>query len=484
MIPPDVDPGPSSGRMWAGLLAASFGLFLTALDITVNVALPDITESFGTSLETVQWIIIFYVGSTTGMELGLGGAADAYGLRRLYVIGLLTYTLAVFLIGVAPNLGLVLGLRVLQAAGNGLILASAPAIVTLLHPPRQRGRALGTMAGLGTLGAIVGSIGGGFLVDAFEWRAIFLARVPLGLLAVAVALAAVGNGAESRQRPSYDLRGAVTLFVGLAALILAVAVGGREGWTRSPVIALGAAALVSLSAFVVVERGTSHPIMDLAILKHRVLAPALLASLLVTVATFVSWFILPFYVSDTLGASATTWGLMLMLMTVASAVTSPVGGWLSDETDPSYTITVALLASTLTMLWMSRLDASSSLGDVAMRMAVAGVGAGLFQAANANLIMGLFPLDRLAMGGAIMSVSRSLGTVSSVAIMGALFTARQAARAATAADGGAPGEPRAFVLAFHDLYLVSTALSGIAVLVSLSYWPRALRALGSRKWRA
>ena len=482
MTPPDKGTGPSSGRMLAGLLAAAFGLFLTALDITVNVALPEITASFGTSLETVQWIIIFYVGSTTGMELGLGGAADVYGLKRLYIIGLLTYTLAVFLIAVAPNLSLVLGLRVLQAAGNGLILASAPAIVTLLHPPRQRGRALGTMVGLGTLGAIAGSIGGGFLVDALGWRAIFMARVPLGLLAIAVAMVALSRGADTRQRPAYDVRGAVTLFVGLAALILSVAIGGREGWTLPHVIGLGSAALVSLSAFVVIERRTSHPIMDLTILRHRVLAPALLASLLVTVATFVSWFILPFYVSDTLGASAQTWGLMLMVMTVAGAVTSPAGGWMSDQAHPSYTITVALSVSALAMLWFSRLDASSSMGDVAMRMAVAGLGTGLFQAAHANLIMGHFASDRLAMGGAIMSVSRSLGTVSSVAIMGALFSARQAARGETAADGG--GEPQAFVLAFHDLYLVSAALSAVAVLVSLSYWPRAVRALGPRKQRA
>jgi EmrB/QacA subfamily drug resistance transporter len=470
--------------MWAGLIAAAFGLSLTTLDITVNVALPEISDSFGTTLETVQWIIIFYVGSTTGMELGLGGAADVYGLKRLYVIGLLTYTLAVFLIGVAPTLDLVLGLRVLQAAGNGLILASAPAIVTLLHPPRQRGRALGTMVGLGTLGAIAGSAGGGFLVDALGWRVIFLARVPLGLLAIAVAVIALDNGSETRQRPPYDLRGSVTLFAGLASLILFIAIGGREGWTLPHVIALGAVALVALSAFVVVERSRPHPIMDLTILRHRVLVPALLASLLVTVGTFVSWFILPFYVSDVLGASARTWGLMLMVMMLAGAATSPVGGWISDRTNPSYAITAALAVSALAMLWFSRLDASSDVGDVAVRMAVAGVGMGMFQAANANLIMGHFASDRLAMGGAIMSVSRSLGTVSSVAIMGALFSARLAARAGTAADGGGPGEPHVFVLALHDLYLVSALLSTAAVVVSLSYWPRALRALGPKKYRA
>ena len=478
MTPSGDGPGLGVGRMWAGMIAAAFGLSLCALDITVNVALPDISRCFGTTLETVQWIIIFYVGSTTAMELGLGGAADIYGLKRLYVIGLMTYTLTVFLIGVAPNLDLVLGLRVLQAAGNGLILASAPAIVTLLHPRRQRGRALGTMAGLGTLGAIAGAIVGGILVDVLGWRAIFLARVPLGLLAIAVAVAVLKKDTETHQRPPFDMRGSVTLFVGMAALILYVAIGGREGWALPRGIALGAVALVALSAFVIVERGTPHPIMDLTILRHRVLAPALLASLLVTVATFVSWFILPFYVSDILGTSAQTWGLMLMVMTLTAAVTSPAGGWMSDRAHPSYTITAALAVSALAMLWFSRLDASSAVGDVAMRMAVAGAGMGMFQAANANLIMGHFAFDRLAMGGAIMSVSRSLGTVSSVAIMGALFSARLEARAVAAVDGGGLGESQVFVLALHDLYMVSALLSTAAVLVSLSNWPRALRPLG------
>ena len=119
---------------WLGLVAASTGLFLGSLDITVNVALPDITDSFGTDVQTIQWIIIFYVGSTTGLQLSLGSAADIYGLKRFFIIGIGTYTLAVLLIGFAPVLSLVFGLRVLQAVGNGLMLASAPALVTAAFP--------------------------------------------------------------------------------------------------------------------------------------------------------------------------------------------------------------------------------------------------------------------------------------------------------------------------------------------------------------
>ncbi|MCI0841875.1 MAG: MFS transporter, partial [Chloroflexi bacterium] len=168
---------------WLGLVAASFGLFLASLDITVNVALPDITSDLGTDIRTIQWIIVFYVGSTAGLQLSIGSAADIYGLKRFYLIGLCTYTVAVFLIGLAPTLSLVFGLRVLQAVGNGMLLASVPALVTSMFPREERGRGLGLMSGIATLGLITGALAGGVLVDAFGWRAIFLARVPLGLAA-------------------------------------------------------------------------------------------------------------------------------------------------------------------------------------------------------------------------------------------------------------------------------------------------------------
>ena len=473
-ITPD-NAAPITGRMWAGLVAAALGIFLTALDVTVNVALPNITEDLNTDLETVQWIIIFYVGGTTGMQLGLGGAVDMYGLKRFFVVGLLAYMLAVFLIGVAPGFGYVLGLRVFQAVGNGLILAAAPAIVTGLFPARSRGRALGMMAGLGTLGMITGSLGGGVLVDAFGWRAIFLGRLPLCLLGIAFALVALRETKSAGSRAPYDLRGAVTLFVGMASFILFVTLGGRDGWTLSYVLGLAALAVASMTVFARIERRALRPILDLALLKHRVLAPALLAAFLVTVATFINWFILPFYVSDVIGASARAWGVLLMLQALTSAVTAPVGGWLSDRAHPSHTITAAIAISALAMFWFSTLDAQSTMADVAMRMIAAGVGMGVFQASNANLIMGSFARDRLGMGGAVMTLSRSLGTVSSVAIMGALFTARQAARSGPSAVDDGAIDPPTFVLAFQDLYTVSAVLAALAVVESLSYWPQTMR---------
>ena len=456
----------SSRVRWAGLVAAASGVFLTALDITVNVALPDITSSFGTDAVTIQWIIIFYVGASAGMQLGLGGAADAFGLKRMFMLGLVSYTAAVLAIGLSGSLALVFGLRVFQAVGNGLLIALGPAIVTSLFPAEFRGRALGIMAALGTLGMISGSLGGGALVDALGWRAIFLARVPLCLLAIGFAAFYLRVPGRPGSGSRFDLPGAVVLFVAVASLILALALGGRNGWTEMYVLALAVTSACGFGAFVFVERGASNPILELSLLRHRLLAPALLVSLLVFVSTFVNWFILPFFVIETLGASASVWGLLLMLMTAANSVSAPVGGWLSDRANPAYTITAAVMVSALAMLVMSRLGEGSSVTAVGVGLMMVGVGTGLFQSSSANLIMGSVPPDRLGMGGGIMGLARGMGTVSSVAIMGAVFAARETARAdSETADA-------AFVLAFRDTYTVAVALAAVAVVVSFALWPR------------
>ena len=468
----------SSRAQWIGLISAASGMFLTSLDITVNVALPNITDSLGTDAVTIQWIIILYVGSSTAMHLGLGGAADAFGLKRMFVLGLIAYTVAVVAIGFAQSLGVVFGLRVFQAVGNGLLMALAPAIVTYLFPPEFRGRALGIMAALGTLGMMVGSLGGGVLVDAFGWRAIFLGRAPLCLAAIAFSAVLLRLPDDSTERRrggerggsrGFDAWGAATLFSAVGALILMLSLGGRHGWTAAYVPLLGVVSVVSVAAFVAVERRAERPVLQLSVLRNRTLAPALVVSMLAMVSTFVNWFLLPFFVVESLGASASVWGLLLMLMTIATALSAPLGGWLSDRWHPAYTITGGLVAATVAMVALAFMGQSSSVVHVALGLIGVGVGTGLFQSANANLIMGNMPADRLGMGGGIMGLSRGLGTVFSVAIMGAIFSARVGLREASLP------EDEAFILAFQDTYRIAVVIGVAAIAVSCAIWPTFLK---------
>ena len=444
-------------------------MFLTSLDLAVNVALPDITADLGTDLRTVQWIIVLYVGSSTSLQLGLGSAADVYGLRRFYIIGLAAYALAVLLIGLAPTLPIVLALRVTQAVGNGLIVASAPALITAIFPSDERGRALGLMSAISTLGMISATLGGGVLVDTFGWRSIFLARVPLTLITILLALLIL---AESRPkvRPRFDLRGAALAAVGLACLVLFLTLGGRIGWLSPAVILLGIGSAAALILLVRLERGVTHPILDPRLLKHPLLVPVITASFLMFMSTFVNLFILPFYVSDVLEVDARALGFLLMLTPVIGGAVAPIGGWLSDRMPPAYLTTTALIISAAAMLWFSTLTAESFVEDVALRMALGGIGLGVFQAANATLIMGAVPRDRLGSGGALISLSMSMGIVTSVALMGGVFDGRLALY-----EADSPDTTQAFVLAFRDTYIVAAALGALAVAVSLSYWPAVLR---------
>ncbi|HJL52357.1 MAG TPA: MFS transporter, partial [Arenicellales bacterium] len=163
-------------------------MLLASLDFSVNVGLPEIARSFDANLTSVYKIITVYLGATATVQLILGRVADVYGLKRIYILGLLAYGLAVLLIGVATTLESVIATRILQALGNAVFLALSPAIVTASVPDTYRGQALGWMTAIGMIGMILGSFGAGFVIDHYGWRWIFLARVPLTILALGMSI--------------------------------------------------------------------------------------------------------------------------------------------------------------------------------------------------------------------------------------------------------------------------------------------------------
>ena len=428
--------------------------------------MPNITNSFGTDVQTVQWIIIFYVGSTTGLQISLGSAADTYGIKRFFIIGLIVYTIAVLLISVAPHLSLVMGLRVFQAVGNGLLVASAPALVTRAFPSNERGKALGLMSGIGLSGMLIGSLAGGVLVDAFGWRSIFAARVPIGLISVFIALFALKeSNIEGSKR--FDFIGSIVLFICVASFILCLTLGGINGWKSLPVLTLGTLSCLSLTIFVKIQKGSEHPIVQASLLKDRTLTPAFTSAYLISFATFINFFILPFFVSDILGRDAKTWGMLLMLTPLVGGISAPLGGWMSDRMPAAYLTTFGLIIMAAVIFSFTLLDSESTSVMVATRMACMGIGMGIFQASHTNLVMGNKPSSRLATGGALLTMSRSIGVATSVAIMSAVLSARENLHSLSGI-----GDDKAFVMAFQDVYLISAGIGLLSILVSIFCWPR------------
>ena len=276
------------------------------------------------------------------------------------------------------------------------------------------------------------------------------------------------TGGVKRSRPGFDVAGALTSFVAFVALILFLTLGGRGGWAAPTVVGLGAVAAIFLAAFGYFERRAARPLLDLALLGDRVLLPAVITAVLLFMATFVNLFIFPFYAVGVLGTSATTLGVLLVLMPIVTALFAPLGGWLSDRMSAARLSTAATAATVAVLYALSRLDEQSSIVEVGVRMGLLGIGFGVFQAANASLVMGSVSADRLGMGGSIMALSRGLGSVVSVAVLSAVFAAQLDSHG---------GDGSAFAPAFRDTYLVATGIAAVALPISLLCWPARNRSI-------
>ena len=477
MTAPTVEPGGTdvyaSSGVWVRRMvatAAGLGMFLAAMDIALNVALPSITRSFDTDRHTVQWVIVAFVATRAGLVLGAGSFGDRFGLRPVYLFGVSTYLASMFLIAFSPNLESMVGFRVVQALGTGCLYAVAPAVAAQVFPPHRSGLSMGfTMASQG-LGMLAGTLGAGLLVRWFGWEAVFLGRAPLAAAALLLALFFLSRKDRSGSESPFDAAGALTLTGALVCLVTGLRIGGSHGWTFPAVLALLSVTPVLLGGFWRTEARTAWPVLPLGLLRVNGFVIAASTIFLGHFGVFVIWFIFPFYVEDTLGRGPFSLGVMLAAMSLANAGFAGVGGWLCDRAGTRAVGTAGLTVLGGGLLYMGFLDSGAGLFQVSLRIFVAGAGLGLFQAAAYALMLHSVPPDRLGTGSAMLSLTQAFGTVLSVAGIGevlALSTDHHAAKLVS--SGLAPGlvEVGAFAGAFQDAFRLGAAVAWVGAGVFL-----------------
>ena len=463
------------GKNWFLLGAASAGMFLSSLDFSVNVGLPDIAHDLDASLQSIYWIITVYIGATASLQLVVGRVADLYGLRRVYLVGLVAYGIAVSMIAFSPALESVLAFRWVQAIGNAIFLATSPALITAVFPARVRGTALGMMTAIGMGGMIVGSLGAGLVIDMLGWRWIFLGRVPLTLLALLLAVRALPV-LTPEHRGTLDWSSATLLVTGFPVLLSVFYFARTLGWLSPATIGVSVLALAMCYRLVWRQLRAEQPLLDVAILRRTEVALGLIANFFLYLSIFVCWFILPFFTSEVVGASATVIGLLLALPALCLLVSSPLGGLLADKTNPALISTFGIMLVFAGLVSFLFFDQQTGVFEIAIRMAVLGVGMGVFQSSNLSLVMGGVNTSELGMGGALAGLSRNLGAMTSVAVLGSLFAVLQsgASDGATGVDGSAlPSE--AYIYAFRISYAVAAGLALVGTAVAASSWIAAIR---------
>ena len=312
---PELDP-----LRWKSLSVVCAAFFMTVLDVSiVNVALPSIGRSLNFSPDALQWVITAYAITFGGFLLLGGRAADLLGRRRVFLVGVVVFTVASFLCGLAPTEGVLIASRALQGFGAAIISPAALSIITTtFEEGSERNKALGIWGAMGGSGAAVGVLAGGVLTKYLGWEWIFYVNVPVGITAFLLAPRYVRESRSDRAS-SPDIAGAVTVTSGIALLVYAVSTAPSHGWGSLATIGPLIAAVALLIAFLFIESRAKDPLMPFSIFRIRTVAGANICSFLVGGVTFSNFFILTLYVQNVLGYSALKTGLTFAA-TAGSAV--------------------------------------------------------------------------------------------------------------------------------------------------------------------
>jgi len=411
-----------ANRWWV-LVAVGVGTFMSALDgSVVNTLLPVLARAFGASVAGIEWVTTVYLLVISGLLLSVGRAGDLYGHKRLYIGGFVLFVAGSALCGLAWSARALIGLRVIQAFGAAMLMATAPAILTRSFPANQRGRALGAQGTFTYLGLTAGPSLGGWLASAVGWRAVFYINVPVGAVAIVLAwrVIAPDHGAQTRER--FDVVGAILFTAGLVALLVALNQGHAWGWTSAAVLVLLAVAAALLTAFVLVERHRPSPMLDLSVFADRQFSGATVSALLNYACVFAVLFVLPFLLIQGRGLDAAHAGLILTAQPIVMAIVAPISGTLSDRIGSRAPAVTGMVALALGLAFLASVVSRGSLAMIAAGLAVIGLGVGTFVSPNNNALMGAAPRNRQGIAAGVLATARNVGMVLGVGLAGAVFT--------------------------------------------------------------
>ncbi len=470
--------GPSLGSIpyhWVAAIVVCVGTFLGVMDNTItNIALPTLEDEFGRPQDDVIWVALAFIVVSTGLSLTMGRLGDLYGRKMLYTWGFVLFTAATFLSSISGSLEELIGTRVLQAIGASMTMANGAAIITAAFPPSKRGTGLGLIVSTVGAGAAAGPVLGGVLIDLFDWRAIFWTRVPFGLIGAFLAWRLLTD-APSEQRPKgLDIPGAVLLFGMLACLTFGINRVRDLGLTSTTVSLVLAAGLVLLVWFIIVERRSPSPVVDLGLFKSRGFSFGILAAILQFFGMSFTFYLVPKLLQHGHGFTPTDTALMMMPLSLMMLLWSPISGRLSDRFGSRPLTTTGMVIVCLSLLLLSRAGADTSPLDFALRMLLLGIGTSTFSSPNTSVIMSTVPPDRLGTASASQTTARTFGNAFGTSVGVAVMTSVAAGFAldqGVAADSGG-----AVIEGFRAALVVAALVAAPAIVLSALGGQRGVRA--------
>lgn len=402
---------PLSKSAILGMVAMAVAVFVVANDFTaLSVALPSIEKSFGTSVNTSQWVINGYA-MVFGVAIVTGGRlADMFGRRRIFFIGAGVFAAFSMVGGLAPNIWLLLAGRFLMGIGGAMMWPAILGMTFSLLPKSKAGLAGGLILGSAGFGNAFGPLLGGALTDTIGWEWVFFLNLPITIAAVIITYFVVKPDEERKDHESIDYLGMAVLTIGLFALLLALDLGTRVGWAKPLILGLFAMSGVALAKFFFVERRAgSRALVPDDVMSNGSFAAACLATLLMSAIFFAALLYLPQFMSRVLKFSAIESGAGLLPMMGTFAVTSFVAGRLYARLGPKVSVTGGGLFLAAGMFLLSRVSPTTTYDELIPGMVVLGIGVGLFYSSITTAAITSLDDSRASLGGAIVYMAQIAG---------------------------------------------------------------------------
>jgi len=460
--------GPTSPHRRLVLASSALGAFAATVMATgVNVILPTLGDTFDAPFATVQWVVLAYLMASIALLPIVARLADTVGKHRVYFAAYALFALGSLLSALAPSMAVLIAVRTVQGLGSAALAALGLALVTDAYPAAERGRAIGVNGAVISAGIVLGPSLGGLVADLASWRWVFVGGVAVSAVGLALAWRVVPRYAPTPGR--FDIAGAATIFVTLLALSLALTLGQSLGFASAPVLALFALAVGGAVAFVLVERRSASPIVDLRLFRSRALTIGLASGLTTFVAIAGVILLMPFYLEGVRGYESAQVGLLMAVVPIVLVIMAPLAGAAADRFGERPVTVVGMTSILVGYLAVGTLGTDTTPLGYVLRFLPVGLGMGIFQTSNNSAIMGSVPRGSSGVGGGLLSLTRYLGQVLGTAVLASIWAARAIAHAGAPAGADARSvAPVHQVAALHDVLTIVQV--GIALGLGLVLW--------------
>lgn len=403
-------------------IIVAIGNFLAMLDsTTVNLGLYEMSKAFNVSISQIQWVVIAYMLVLTVFLPFFGKLGDIFSKNKLYASGFIIFALGAFLNTTADTFWHLILYRCIEALGASIMISNASAVIASIFKNERRGKALGLNGCIIALGGMSGPAIGGFLINAYDWRAIFVPCIPIAIIGALYAYRMLPSHVGKQENFKFDYPGFVYFTISIFALLLAISEGHQWGWTSIKIITLGIMTVVFGALFYFRDHKINYPMINFSIFKIKTFTLGNLAVMTSYMAMFTNAILLPFFLQEILKFNPMITGLLILPYSVTLSVTAPFSGNWAGKHGSRLLTMAGPMVYIIALIIFTTFNETTPVWEIIVASGIMGVGNGLFQSPSNTAIITSVPKSELGIASGILALSRNMGNIMGVALTISIF---------------------------------------------------------------